>query len=79
MNISARSEVRVSQPAAWAPGNGTSYTHTRVINGKRFCFTFVQMQDGECRYSVSRFDAPLDAPNFGCNWTRLHFITINGK
>ncbi len=57
-------------------GHGVTRSWTRVIRGRKYGFAAITMPDGELRWTASRFDAPDGSPNFGCYWTRLHFITI---
>lgn len=74
----ARSKIYTHVPGdqPHEAGRGTSRMWTRVIRGRKYGFTAVTMPDGELRWSVSHFDAPEGTANFGCYWTRLHFITI---
>lgn len=74
MNIGPRSAITTTGPSR--PGNGTSQSWAREINGTMHTFTAVTMPDGERRYFVSRFNGYAGGPAFACAWTRTHAITV---
>jgi hypothetical protein len=74
MEIGPRSEITATGPSR--PGNGTSLSWGRTINGTMHTFTAVSMPDGEKRYFVSRFNGYVGGPAFGCAWTRVHSIIV---
>lgn len=81
LHIGPRSEVHTSEPDR--PGNGTTQTWTREINGTRFSFTrvvflFPSPIAGEIRWSVSRLTGDTSGRIFGHQWKRTHsYITFN--
>jgi hypothetical protein len=75
LSVGERSNVYTMNPTR--PGFGTSRHWARDIGGWRYSFTLVVMPDGEIRWSVSRYDTPLNEycglseqrrMQFGCYW-----------
>lgn len=67
--MSERGKVTRHEPSR--PGNGSSLTWQRTIQGKPYSFTAVLMPDGERRYFASVFNGYSGGPKFACAWTRV--------